>query len=103
IRPSASAFTPSASLSTSLQTQPLRFVGLGPTGDINRDWPWTYLGVYVQDNYHVTPRLTVNGGLRYEGMTMPEDTGGRDSALVNLTDAAATVGPLYDSPSRFNL
>ena len=92
-----------ASLSTFLQNQPLRFVGLGPTGDINRDWPWTYLGVYVQDNYHVTPRLTVNGGLRYEGMTMPEDTGGRDSALVNLTDAAATVGPLYDSPSRFNL
>ena len=29
----------------------------------------------------MTPRLTLNGGLRYEFTTMPEDIYGRDSAL----------------------
>ena len=29
---------------------------------------------------------------------MPVDTGGRDSALVNLSDPAPTVGPLYREP-----
>jgi hypothetical protein len=86
-----------------LENRATRFVGLGPTGDINRDWPWTLFAAYVQDNYQITSNLTVNAGLRYEGTTMPIDTGGRDSALVNLTDPAATVGPLYENPSTLNL
>ena len=34
---------------------------------------------------------------------MPVDKGGRDSALINLTDPAPTVGPLYQNPSTRNL
>ena len=34
---------------------------------------------------------------------MPIDTEGRDSALVNLTDAAPTTGRLYEGPGRANL
>ena len=34
---------------------------------------------------------------------MPIDQGGRDSALINLTDPAPTVGVLYQNPSTFNL
>ena len=34
---------------------------------------------------------------------MPLDEGGRDSSLINLSDAAATVGPLYQNPSKANL
>ena len=86
-----------------LENRATRFVGLGPTGDINRDWPWTYFAAYAQDNYQLTPTISLNAGLRYEGTTMPEDQGGRDSALINLSDPAATVGPLYQNPSTFNL
>ena len=38
-----------------LENRATRFVGLGPTGDINRDWPWTLFAAYAQDNYQVTP------------------------------------------------
>jgi hypothetical protein len=86
-----------------LENRATRFVGLSPQGDVNRDWPWTLFGFYGQDNFRVTPRLTVNAGLRYELTTMPVDKGGRDSALINLTDAAATVGPLYQNPTYKNL
>ncbi len=86
-----------------LENRATRFVGLGPAGDINRDWPWTMFAAYLQDNYQVTRNLTLNAGLRYEGTTMPQDTGGRDSSLIDLTDAAATVGPLYQNPSKANL
>jgi hypothetical protein len=86
-----------------LQNQAARFVGLGPTGDINRDWPWTFYGAYVQDQQQLTPNFSLNGGLRYEGTTMPIDQGGRDSALINLTDPAPTIGVLYENPSTFNL
>ena len=80
-----------------------RFVGLGPTGDIDRDWPWTYYAAYAQDQLQLTRTLSINGGLRYEGTTMPIDQGGRDSALINLSDPAPTVGVLYQNPSTFNL
>jgi hypothetical protein len=86
-----------------LENRPLRFVGLPPEGDINRDWPWTMVGVYAQDTISLSRRLTLNAGLRYETMTMPVDTAGRDSALVNLTDTAPTVGRLYEGPGRANV
>ncbi len=83
-----------------LENRALRFVGLGPEGDIDRDWSWMLYGFYAQDSIQISPRLTVNGGLRYELTTMPIDTGGRDSALVNLSDPAPTTGRLFDEPSR---
>ena len=86
-----------------LENRPARFVGLGPTGDIDRDWPWTFFAAYVQDHLQLTPTISVNAGLRYEGTTMPVDEGGRDSALVNLGDAAPALGRLYENPSTFNL
>jgi carboxypeptidase family protein/TonB-dependent receptor-like protein len=86
-----------------LENRPTRFVGLPPQGDIDRDWPWTLFGLYAQDSVSLTPRLTVNGGLRYEVTSMPIDTGGRDSALVNLADPAPTVGRLYEGPGHVNL
>jgi hypothetical protein len=89
-----------ANLRAFLENRALRFVGLAPQGDINRDWPWTLFGVYAQDSFTLTPRLTLNAGLRYETTTMPVDEEGRDSALVNLSDPAPTVGRLYQSPGR---
>jgi hypothetical protein len=92
-----------ANVKTFLTNAPLRFVGLGPVGDFNRDWPWTLYGAYVQDSIQVGPRLTLNGGVRYEYATMPIDTAGRDSALVSLSDPAPTTGRLYEAPPRANL
>jgi hypothetical protein len=86
-----------------LQNTPLRFVGLAPQGDIDRDWSFTLYGFYVQDTYSLSPRVTLNGGLRYEFSTMPIDAEGRDSALVNLSDPAPTVGRLFEGPSYANL
>ena len=86
-----------------LENRPTRFVGLTPEGDIERDWPWTLFGGYVQDTFSISPRLTLNAGLRYEATTMPVDTAGRDSALVNLSDAAPATGRLYEGPGRANV
>ena len=86
-----------------LRNQPLRFVGLRPDGEIDRYWRFTLFGFYLQDEWQVHPRLTLNGGLRYEFTTMPEDIYGRDSALVDLSDPAPTVGPLYRNPSYRNI
>jgi hypothetical protein len=92
-----------ANLRTFLQNTPLRFVGLGPTGDIDRNWEWTLYGLYVHDSVQLSPRLTLNGGLRYEVTSLPVDSGGRDSALINLSDPAPTVGELYQNPTGKNL
>ena len=63
---------------------------------------WTFYGAYAQDELQAAPRnLSINGGLRYEGTTMPIDQGGRDSALINLSDPAPTVGSLYENPSTY--
>jgi hypothetical protein len=87
-----------------LVNTPTSFIGLGPTGAIDRYWRFTLFGFYAQDEFTVTPRLTVNAGLRYEFTTMPEDIYGRDSALPNpLTDREPVIGQLYQNPTYTNL
>jgi hypothetical protein len=88
-----------ASLAAFLRNTPATFIGLTPEGDVNRRWPFTVFGAYVQDDVQVSPRLTVNLGLRLEGATMPIDEGGRDVNMPDLLAAAPTVGPLYDNPA----
>lgn len=87
-----------ANLAGFLRNTPVQFIGLTPGGDVNRRWPFTVLGAYLQDDIQLTPRLTVNLGLRVEGSTMPKDEGGRD---INMRDllGAPVIGPLYDNPA----
>jgi hypothetical protein len=87
-----------ANLTTFLNASPATFVGLTPDAQFDRYWRFTLFGLYVQDDFQVAPRLTVNGGLRYEFATLPVDIYGRDSALPDLTAAAPTVGELYENP-----
>ncbi len=87
-----------ASLAAFLRGVPVQFIGLTPEGDIRRRWAWTLAGVYVQDTFHAGPRVTLNAGLRYEGTTMPVDSGGRDINMPNLLAPAPTLGPLYENP-----
>jgi hypothetical protein len=90
-------------LASFLRNQPARFLGLAPNGALDRYWRFTLFGMYVQDDWKIHPRLTINAGLRYEFTTMPEDIYGRDSSLPNLfTDRTPTVGPLYRNPTYKN-
>lgn len=91
------------SLQEFLLNRPVRYLGLAPQGALDRYWRFTLFGLYVQDNFRVHPRLTLNLGLRSEFTTMPLDLYGRDSALVNLLDPAPTPGPLYRNPNRGNV
>ena len=92
------------SLRAFLLNTPTSFIGLGPTGAIDRYWRFTLFGFYAQDEFTVTPRLTLNAGLRYEFTTMPKDIYGRDSALPNpLTDREPVMGQLYRNPTHTNL
>lgn len=90
-------------LSDFLRNLPQRFIGLPASGALDRYWRFTLFGLYAQDSYRLHPRLTINAGLRYETATQPVDLYGRDSALINLTDSAPTVGQLYRNPTRKNL
>lgn len=86
-----------------LLNRPQRFIGLTPNGQFDRHWRFTLFGFYAQDTYRASERLSLNLGVRYEFTTMPQDTNGYDSALPNLTDRAATVGPLYQNPTFKNI
>jgi outer membrane receptor protein involved in Fe transport len=73
------------SLSTFLSDTPSSLIansGIGDTSHHERQWIW---GAYVQDDVHVTQRLSVNAGLRYE-YAAPTDTvnTGTDASLQCL-------------------
>jgi hypothetical protein len=86
-----------------LRNLPNNFIGLTPEAQFDRYWRFTLFGFYLQDDFQITPRLTVNGGLRYEFSTLPEEKYGRDVAMPDLTAAEPTIGPLYENPTLTNL
>ena len=92
-----------ADLNTFLINRPATFIGLTPEAQFDRYWRFTLFGFYVQDDFQVTPQLTVNAGLRYEFTTLPEEKYGRDSALPDLSASEPTVGSLYQNPTYTNL
>ena len=86
-------------LAAYLQNAAASFVGLTPDAELDRQWRFTQLGFYAQDEYQLTRRLVVNGGLRYEPGTVPVEKAGRDVTLIRLTDAQPTRGPLFRNPT----
>ena len=72
-----------------------------------RDW---IIGLYFQDDIHLTPRLTLNAGFRYEFITVPSENHDRvanfkgDLDFIQSTDIKGiTVGnPWIENPSLKN-
>jgi hypothetical protein len=90
-----------ADLSSFLRNVPRTFIGLTPEAQFDRYWRFNLMGLYAQDDYKLTQRLTLNLGLRYEYATVPLDR--RDVALRNFTDTQLTPGPLYQNPTTKNI
>ena len=91
-----------ANLRAFLLNTPISFIGLTPAASFERHWPFWIAGGYLQDEFQAHPRVTFMAGLRYEFMSMPVDTGGRDSALPSLDDRVASTGRLYEGPDYNN-
>ena len=77
---------------------------LSPGSDENREFRFYTVGFYAQDDWRVTPRLTLNLGLRYEFATVPIDRLGRNYAFrPSLAQATMTThGPIFQNPSYKN-
>ena len=92
-----------ANLRAFLENRPTSFIGLTPAAEFDRQWNFWIAGGYIQDEWQLHPRVTLNAGVRYEFMSMPIDAGGRDSALIDLDDRTAVTGQLYRGPDRDNI
>jgi hypothetical protein len=64
---------------------------IGGGGIFTRDQRYTDIAGFAQDDIKVTPRLTINAGLRYEIFGAPIETNGR---LANFDANIATTGLL---------
>ncbi|MBI4478950.1 MAG: TonB-dependent receptor [Acidobacteria bacterium] len=70
-----------------------------------RNW---LTGLYIQDDWRLTPRLTLNLGLRYEFITVPSVQDGRVSTLRDFTKPGQSVAnlvlgnPTFLNPSLKN-
>jgi hypothetical protein len=81
-----------------LEALPLSYVGVDPSNsNSDRDYRQNGASGFVQDSWRVTPRLTANGGLRYDFYSNPTEAHGRMSVIRNpATDSGPTVGKLFD-------
>ncbi len=70
--------------------------GASADSDFVRGYRQWLIGIYGQDDYKLSPRLTLNLGLRYETVNVPHEVNGKVSNLRNILDPQVTVGdPLF--------
>ncbi|PYS47240.1 MAG: hypothetical protein DMG13_28365, partial [Acidobacteria bacterium] len=74
-----------------LTNVPNRFDAPPPGSDPYRGLRETMFGTYLQDDFKVTQRLTLNLGIRYEAISNPREVNGKMANLLNLSDPAPTV------------
>ena len=86
-------------LESFLRGIPVFYIGTDPAlSDSDRGFRQTYIGAYVQDDWHAESSLTLNLGLRWEYSTIPAEAHQRISNIHDIvTDTAPIVGPLWSS------
>lgn len=100
---SPNGFYTFGSLSNFLQNIPTTFQTLLGASHTPRDLRQSIFGGYVQDDYKIKPRLTLNLGLRYEMATVPTETANQLSTLIHFTDVTPHLGsPYYSNPTFRN-
>jgi outer membrane receptor protein involved in Fe transport len=70
---------------------PIRFDAPPPGQSGYRGIRETMFGAYVQDDFKVNQRLTLNLGLRYEFITDPTEVNGKMANLLHISDPTTTV------------
>jgi hypothetical protein len=76
-----------------------------PGSLVDRTFNYYTYGFYLQDDYRVTSRLTLNLGLRYEFNTSPTEAHGLQSAIQGIytnPQAIPILGPIVQNPSLQN-
>ena len=71
-------------------TSSISITRLGSSTD--RQWRQNLVGLFAQDDWLISHRLTVNAGLRYEFITTPTEKGGRMAAMPSASQAGIRVG-----------
>lgn len=91
------------SLANFLQDMPTTFQTLLGTSRTPRDLRQKVFAGYIQDDYKIKPRLTLNLGLRYEMATVPTETHDQLSTLTSFTATAPHLGsPYFSNPTLRN-
>jgi hypothetical protein len=92
-----------ANLAGFLTAQPQQYVAVAPGSVLDRYYNFSTLGFYGQDDIRVTPKFTLNLGLRYEFETTPRSPVGIESAVRDIQhDSAGVIGPPFVNPSLHN-
>jgi hypothetical protein len=102
---SPNGFYTFGSLSSFLQDIPTNFQTLLGFSHTPRDLRQSIFGGYIQDDYKIKPRLTLNLGLRYEMATVPTEIHGELSTLIHFTDTSQTAhlgSPYFSNPTFRN-
>ena len=75
-----------------------------PVSDDRVAYRQTYLGLYMQDEYKLSPRLQISAGLRYDFTDLIHEARGRTAFLLDpARDTQAQVGPIAkDNPAALN-
>lgn len=83
-------------LGSYLTNNPAKFQGGIASTLSPRNLRQTLFGVYLQDDWHWMPSLTLNLGLRYETSTVPSETSGKIANLRNISDPLPVCGKVVE-------
>jgi hypothetical protein len=91
------------SMAAFLTNNPKSVVGSVPGLVTPRYMRISIVGAYLQDDWRIRPRLTLNLGLRYEMSTVPTETKGKLTNLPTLESGTPHVGdPYFANPTLRN-